>query len=98
LGLATEERQQAGHAIPSELDVPLTPSQLCTSLQAMIAGANQTPVPYGLDLFGCSLAISPSASKDGTYPLTCLNATATNFHNEPVPITCTSGAVITGEE
>ena len=73
-----------------------TPGTDCTGVRALVlALANVVPIPNGSVLYTCQIAIADDAA-DGTYPLTCTNAGASDPVGGIVATSCVDGEVVVG--
>jgi hypothetical protein len=68
----------------------------CTAVLATIADTgSKSSIPSGSRLYTCQVAISETA-EDGTYPLTCSNASAQDPNGGSVLTSCVDGSVVVG--
>lgn len=70
----------------------------CTGVRAIVINfGDLSPIPGGSLLFTCNVAIAEDA-EDGTYPLVCSNAGASDPSGGELVTGCTNGAVTVGGE
>ena len=68
----------------------------CTGLRTLVLSlSNVNPIPNGARLYTCQIAIAEDAA-DGTYPLTCSNAGASDPDGGALVTACVDGSVVVG--
>jgi len=68
----------------------------CTAVRALVLALdNVNPIPNGAVLYTCTIAIAEDAA-DGSYPLTCSNAGASDPDGGALATNCVDGAVDVG--
>jgi MYXO-CTERM domain-containing protein len=73
-----------------------TPGTDCTGMRALVLALdNVSPIPDGSQLYTCELAIAADVA-DGTYPLACSNAGASDPLGNPLQTVCNGGSVVVG--
>ncbi|MBX3028238.1 hypothetical protein KF840_25390 [bacterium] len=73
-----------------------TPGTSCQGVRALVLALdNVNPIPSGSVLFTCEVNIAPTV-EDGTYPLTCENAGASDPDGNAIATGCDAGDVIVG--
>jgi hypothetical protein len=73
-----------------------TPGTDCTAVRALVLSiSNVKAIPNGSVLYTCTIAVSESAA-NGTYPLVCSNAGATDPGGNALVTACVDGSVIVG--
>jgi hypothetical protein len=73
-----------------------TPGTDCTGVRSLVLALdNVSPIPSGSVLYTCEVSIASSVA-DGTYPLGCENAGASDPDGNAVATACDAGNVIVG--